>query len=46
MNQNGCRIFVAHMAQSSHTSIERSDPEMAAMKIRAYEAIWTDAQEL
>jgi hypothetical protein len=34
------------MAQRSHTSIERSDPEMAAMKIQAYEAIWSGAQPL
>jgi len=34
------------MAQKSHTSIERSDPELAAMKIQAYEAIWTGAQPL
>lgn len=48
---DGIEAWSAHqsfngMAQSSHTSIERSDPEMAAMKIQAYEAIWTDAQGL
>lgn len=31
------------MAQRSHTSIERSDPELAAMKAVAYQAIWDDA---
>jgi hypothetical protein len=34
------------MAQKSHTSIEQSDPELAAMKIQAYEAIWNRAQPL
>ena len=34
------------MAQKSHTSIEQSDPELAAMKIQAYEAIWTTALPL
>jgi hypothetical protein len=48
---DGSEAWSAHqsfngMAQSSHTSIERSDPEMAAMKIQAYKAIWGDAQEL
>jgi hypothetical protein len=34
------------MAQKSHTSIERSDAELATMKIQAYEAIWKTAQLL
>ena len=34
------------MAQSSHTSIELSNPDLAAMKIQAYEKIWADAQPL
>lgn len=34
------------IAQKSHTSIERSDAELAAMKIQAYEAIWKTAQLL
>ncbi len=34
------------MAQKSHTSIEQSDPELAAMKIAAYDAIWLGAQQL
>ncbi|WP_156473025.1 phosphatidylserine/phosphatidylglycerophosphate/cardiolipin synthase family protein [Pseudorhodoferax sp. Leaf265] len=34
------------MAQKSHTSIERSDPELSAMKIQAYESIWSSAQPL
>jgi hypothetical protein len=48
---DGTEAWSAHqsfngMAQSSHTSIERSDPELAAMKIQAYEAIWDAAQPL
>lgn len=34
------------MAQRSHTSIEKSDPELAAMKVLAYEALWSGAQPL
>jgi hypothetical protein len=34
------------MAQRSHTSIEKSDPELAAMKVQAYEALWSSAQPL
>ncbi|WP_418116764.1 hypothetical protein [Variovorax sp. 350MFTsu5.1] len=34
------------MAQKSHTSIERSDPELAAMKVQAYETLWAGAQPL
>src|SRR3546814_18731902 len=48
---DGSEAWSAHqsfngMAQRSHTSIERSDPEMAVMQIQAYEAVWDDAQEL
>lgn len=32
------------MADRSHTSIERSSPDLAAMKIEAYEAIWHSAE--
>lgn len=28
------------MAKSSHTSIEKSDPELGAMKVAAYEELW------
>lgn len=46
---DGTEAWSAHqsfngMAQSSHTSIEKSDSDLAAMKIQAYEAIWADAQ--
>lgn len=34
------------MAQRSHTSIERSDDELAAMKVQAYEALWRSAELL
>lgn len=34
------------MAKRSHTSIERSDPELATMKIAAYEAHWQAAEPL
>jgi hypothetical protein len=34
------------MAQRSHTSIEKSDPELAAMKVQAYEALWSGAKPL
>lgn len=34
------------MAQKSHTSIEQSDAELAAMKVQAYEALWAVAQPL
>lgn len=48
---DGTEAWSAHqsfnaMAQSSHTSIEQSDPELAAMKIQAYEAIWDSAAPL
>jgi hypothetical protein len=34
------------MAKSSHTSIERSYPELAAMKVEAYEEMWKDGEPL
>ncbi len=34
------------MAERSHTSIVKSDPELSAMKVQAYEAMWQNADPL
>ena len=48
---DGSEAWSAHqsfngMAQRSHTSIEQSEPELAKMKIQAYEAEWNAARPL
>lgn len=35
-----------HLAEATHTSISRTDPELAAAKVAAYTAMWDAAEQL